>query len=108
MESLLSEAESLLLSALQISTNSLGECNSYTVWLYTNLGLVYKVKSESFSGDPLSISIFRFAMFSRISFYSFFCVQEMKRFQEAERMYLKSLQITESVHGTEAYEVNII
>ena len=32
----------------------------------------------------------------------------MKRFEEAERMYLKSLQIAESLLGTEAYEVNII
>ena len=55
MESLLSEAESLLLSALQILTSSLGECHLGTSSFYFNLGGLYQVKSGPFSDDPLSI-----------------------------------------------------
>ena len=67
MESLLSEAESLLLSALQILTSSLGECHLGTSSSYLNLGGLYQVPGP-FSGDPLSVVISRFVIFPRISF----------------------------------------
>ena len=53
-ESLLSEAESLHLSALQLATSSLGECNLQTADHYGCLGSLYQVKveSEPFSNDP--------------------------------------------------------
>ena len=73
VESLMSEAESLFLSALQIVTSSLGECHLRTSSFYINLGGLYQVKSGPFSGDPLSIVISRFAIFPRISSHNFLC-----------------------------------
>ena len=74
VESLMSEAESLFLSALQIVTSSLGECHLRTSSFYINLGGLYQVKSGPFSGDPLSIVISRFAShFPRISSHNFLC-----------------------------------
>ena len=99
-KSLLSEAESLHLFALQLATSSFGECNVQTAKHYGNLGRLYQVKS--------SVSNFkRFAIFSCISSHSSFCVQTMERYKEAERMHLKAIQIKESLLGTDVSEVNI-
>ena len=43
VESLLSETESLLLSALEIVTSSLGECNLAVPFYYRRLGRHYEV-----------------------------------------------------------------
>ena len=46
VESLMSEAESLFLSALQIVTSSLGECHLRTSSAYSNLGRLYHVNQD--------------------------------------------------------------
>ena len=43
-KSLLSEAESLHLFALQLATSSFGECNVQTAKHYGNLGRLYQVQ----------------------------------------------------------------
>ena len=115
MESLLSEAESLRLSVLQILTSSLGECHLRTSSFYINLGGLYQVKSGPFSGDPLSIVISRFAShFPRISSHNFLVqtmmlkeIRKDEMYKKAERMFLQAIQIRESLSGTEDYLVKI-